>query len=165
MSLYYDKGRQAFAAGADRIVPHEVLIVGGPDGARDWYRGWDQANLEAPVWEEDPDYPDHHSAEHELGWLCVLPTDDGNWVGVVEIEHRSFGQPPGTNVTEVPVEGVFVVLEEAKAAVRVKATEILEAEAEAERQVEEEIARLAEPEEPLDEPAGSQFPQRSTWTP
>jgi hypothetical protein len=46
-------GRDAFAVGARRVVPQSVLVEHGTDAARAWYRGWDAANLAAPV----PDDP------------------------------------------------------------------------------------------------------------
>lgn len=53
----YHRGRLAFLDGADRLVPRDVLVgdnpaVGKGNGikdAREWYRGWDAANLAAPV--------------------------------------------------------------------------------------------------------------------
>lgn len=43
------EGEQAFAAGERRIVPRDILVDHGADAARAWYRGWDYANLAAPV--------------------------------------------------------------------------------------------------------------------
>lgn len=42
-------GGTSFAAGDVRIVPRELLIDHGVTAAKAWYRGWDRANLAAPV--------------------------------------------------------------------------------------------------------------------
>jgi hypothetical protein len=53
----YHLGRLAFLADKPRLVPQHLLVgdspeVGAGEGieaAREWYRGWDAANLAAPV--------------------------------------------------------------------------------------------------------------------
>lgn len=42
-------GAAAFADGRARVVPRALLLEHGADVARAWYRGWDEANLAAPV--------------------------------------------------------------------------------------------------------------------
>jgi hypothetical protein len=42
-------GVAAFEAGLDRVVPRHALVDHGAQAARDWYAGWDAANLSAPV--------------------------------------------------------------------------------------------------------------------
>jgi len=42
-------GAEAFAAGRVRIVPTDIIVNGGMIAATAWYRGWDAANLAAPV--------------------------------------------------------------------------------------------------------------------
>lgn len=49
MTAPHALGRLSFQLGEMRIVPRDILIVGGKAAAEDWYRGWDAANLEAPV--------------------------------------------------------------------------------------------------------------------
>lgn len=57
---YEAQGAAAFAAGEDRMVPRDILVgdderVGmgnGIENAKAWYRGWDRANLAAPIEEE-----------------------------------------------------------------------------------------------------------------
>ena len=46
---FEEQGRQAFASGERRIVPRSILVDHGVGPAREWYRGWDAANLAAPV--------------------------------------------------------------------------------------------------------------------
>ena len=42
-------GRDAFAAGRTRLVPRDLLVNEGTAATEAWYRGWDAANLAAPV--------------------------------------------------------------------------------------------------------------------
>lgn len=42
-------GETCFKLGTVRIVPRAILIDGGVAAAKAWYRGWDRANLAAPV--------------------------------------------------------------------------------------------------------------------
>ncbi|MEX0880316.1 MAG: hypothetical protein WD451_11415, partial [Thermoanaerobaculia bacterium] len=42
-------GAEAFAAGAKRMVPRDILVKEGVKGGTAWERGWDRANLAAPV--------------------------------------------------------------------------------------------------------------------
>lgn len=49
---FRQEGRAAFDAGVMRWVPRDLLIECGADAAREWYRGWDEANLAGP-WEID----------------------------------------------------------------------------------------------------------------
>lgn len=46
---FYTGGRLAFRAGLVRIVPRDILVDHGVEAAREWYQGWDSANLSAPV--------------------------------------------------------------------------------------------------------------------
>ena len=43
------EGRTAYEVGAMRIVPRDILVDHGVPAARAWYKGWDAANLAAPV--------------------------------------------------------------------------------------------------------------------
>lgn len=50
-------GAEAFEAGAMRVVPRALIVqedaqevgVASMEAAKAWYRGWDKANLAAPV--------------------------------------------------------------------------------------------------------------------
>lgn len=42
-------GAVCFALGKVRIVPQAFLVDSGVEAAEAWYRGWDRANLAAPV--------------------------------------------------------------------------------------------------------------------
>lgn len=44
-----EDGAEAFANGDKRIVPQDILVYEGVEAARAWYKGWDAANLAAPV--------------------------------------------------------------------------------------------------------------------
>lgn len=46
---FVSRGREAFEAGEMRIVPRAILVENGTTAAEAWYRGWDRANLAAPV--------------------------------------------------------------------------------------------------------------------
>ena len=48
---FKEAGKQAFFAGDDRIVPRDILVTHGFSAAREWYQGWDQANLAGPYCE------------------------------------------------------------------------------------------------------------------
>lgn len=54
-NIYRDLGMMAFVQGERRIVPRDILVDNGSDAARSWYKGWDKANLDAPV-EDDEDF-------------------------------------------------------------------------------------------------------------
>lgn len=65
-------GATAFANGEVRIVPRSILVNEGVEAARAWYRGWDAANLAAPV-------PDHIEP---CGCQYVsVDLPDDQWIG------------------------------------------------------------------------------------
>lgn len=61
----YELGRKHFKDGYDRLVPTEISLKHG-HAARDWYRGWDRANLDEPIrGQQTVSEPVAPSPEHE----------------------------------------------------------------------------------------------------
>jgi len=67
----YDTGKAAFAAGATRVVPRELI---GRGQAESWYQGWDDANLAEPVLGVATP-----SAHYAKGQTVEMQDFDGKW--------------------------------------------------------------------------------------
>ena len=93
-------GRAAFRAGKPRVLPPEYVVAIGsnPENARAWYRGWDAANIAAPVeLAAAPDGPARQPAGEqgdEPAGLVTIPADPEGVAAALEAAAADESEDP-----------------------------------------------------------------------
>ncbi len=98
----FNAGQEAFKNRLPRLIP--ITFIHNINASKEWYRGWDIANLEAPIdavsgsWVNDikPDSQDVKDLDELIARLEVLRHEHGNLPVSVSVFQETEGNPYGS---------------------------------------------------------------------